>query len=77
MTNYLPTGKAQRNAVWFWQEKTVAQTRVVENWTGKFKEKQDVGELGRNPNVCVSSSFNVFSIYYPTICIWIQFSTIE
>lgn len=48
-----------------------------ENWTGKFKEKQDVGELGRNPNICVSSSFNVFSIYYPTTCIWIQFSTVE
>ena len=55
----------------------MAQTRVGENWTGKFKEKQDVDELGRNLNVCVSSSFNVFSIYYTTICIWIQFSTIE
>ena len=35
----------------------LTQTRVGENWIGKFKEKQDVDKLGRNPNVCISSSF--------------------
>lgn len=70
------TGRAQRNIAWSRQEMIVIQTRVGENGTGEYTENQVVDELGKNPKVCISSSFYVVSIYYTAICIWLLFPTI-